>query len=211
MNARPRIRLLVLCALLATGCSTRTLVVESDPPGALVYEDGRLLGRTPLELPFSYGGEREYLLLHDEGVETEDGRIGFKPLRLRRNTENFAFDTFPFDVFVALSPVKVEDRHKIQVTLEPSDLVATMRATGDAWVDGLVERAEGLSARARRAFQESFPAVRPLKESLEEGETPDGVPPEDSSTPADSPTPAEGRETSPPDTLPSPTSAPSDG
>lgn len=154
--------------LVTTACSSRTLKFTTEPPGALVYEDGEFLGQTPLELPFSYGAQREYLVLHDEGIPGEDGRITYKPLRLRQDTETFHFDTFPIDVFVAIAPFKIEDRHEIHLVLEPSDTVRKMQATGDAWVDALLERAETMDVRARRAMQESFPAVEPLKESLEE-------------------------------------------
>src|SRR5262245_32199714 len=48
-----------LLPLAASGCVTRTLRVETDPPGARVWIDGVEAGPSPVEVPFTHYGARE--------------------------------------------------------------------------------------------------------------------------------------------------------
>jgi hypothetical protein len=61
------------CALLGIGPAAGTLAVTSDPPGAAVYVDGTLVGRTPLNVPNLDAGEHRVRLLKDGYIE--NGRI----------------------------------------------------------------------------------------------------------------------------------------
>ncbi|MEM7230461.1 MAG: PEGA domain-containing protein [Planctomycetota bacterium] len=63
--------LLGLCALTAlSGCARRTLVITSEPDGALVWLNDREIGRTPVEVEFyDYG-------TYDVRLE----RDGFEPI-----------------------------------------------------------------------------------------------------------------------------------
>lgn len=56
---------LALTALLATGCVKRTLLIESDPPGALVYLNDQEVGRTPVTVPFTWYGTYDVRLEKD--------------------------------------------------------------------------------------------------------------------------------------------------
>ena len=124
MNPGPRRRHLVnvlVCAgvlISLTGCLSRELTIRSDPPGAVVYRDREELGTTPLTVSFTYGGESEFLLLHEQGED-----VRYRPTRVRHDTGQFFYDTFPFDVFVELLPVPQTDRHEIEVVLEPDTTV----------------------------------------------------------------------------------------
>jgi hypothetical protein len=74
----PRRRDWLLPAVLAAtlpwicgGCVSRTLVITSEPTDALVLLDGRPLGRTPVEVPFTWYGTRE-VFLYREGPMPEE-------------------------------------------------------------------------------------------------------------------------------------------
>ncbi|MEZ6194982.1 MAG: PEGA domain-containing protein [Planctomycetota bacterium] len=183
----PRPTIVALLLLFLFGCAERRLVIETEPPGATVYLDNAPIGTTPLDVEFTYGGLREILILHDVGTEGPEGRVTYKPLLVRQELENFAFDVFPFDVFTSLVPARIEDRHELRFTLEPAEEIPLLRATGDAYIDALTDRAESLAARSRRAFEEGFPAVEPLGANRE-GES-GAKPTEEEPTEDDAPPP----------------------
>lgn len=54
----------LLAALLLPGCVTRTLTIESEPPGALVVLDGEHVGFTPYSETFLSYGVRRLELRH---------------------------------------------------------------------------------------------------------------------------------------------------
>src|SRR5688500_8387276 len=63
------IMLLTLPLFAAPGCVQRTLQVESDPPGALVYLNGEEAGRTPMRKNFVWYGTYD-VQLRKEGYHT---------------------------------------------------------------------------------------------------------------------------------------------
>lgn len=60
---------LALAALLATtgltGCVQRTITINSDPQGALVFLNDTEVGRTPVTVPFTFYGDYEVRLERD--------------------------------------------------------------------------------------------------------------------------------------------------
>jgi hypothetical protein len=70
---RTTLTLLVMCALLAPlacGCrAQRTLNIDSDPAGALVFINGQEAGRTPFRHDFEFYGNYD-VVLRKEGYET---------------------------------------------------------------------------------------------------------------------------------------------
>ncbi len=58
------------CTAMAGGCAKRTIQIDSDPPGALVYLNDREVGRTPTRVGFTYYGT------YDVRLEKE----GYQPL-----------------------------------------------------------------------------------------------------------------------------------
>ncbi len=72
MNAM-KICFAILAALLMSACSNRvTLTIESDPPGAAVYEGGTFWGHAPVTL--AYTGTSDY---------REGGCMGTKPIMVQ--------------------------------------------------------------------------------------------------------------------------------
>jgi hypothetical protein len=99
--------LLLLPLLFAGGCVHRTLQVDSDPPGALVYLNGEEAGRTPMRKEFLWYGTYD-VELRKEGYET-----------LTRQEKVWApwWQWPPFDLFAEAFPV--EDRHTAKYTMKP--------------------------------------------------------------------------------------------
>ena len=99
--------LATLPLLWAGGCVQRTLQVESDPPGALVYLNGEEAGRTPMRKNFVWYGTYD-VQLRKEGYHT-----------LSRKTRVWApwWQWPPIDLFAELLPL--EDKHFARYTLKP--------------------------------------------------------------------------------------------
>jgi hypothetical protein len=114
-----RLRLVkLLCPLLplvalAGGCVQRTLQVESNPQGALVYLNGEEAGRTPMRKNFLWYGTYD-VQLRKEGYET-----------LSRKTRVWApwWQWPPFDLFAEALPL--EDRHAVRYTMKPLTAATT--------------------------------------------------------------------------------------
>lgn len=155
---RPRGFLLKAAVLLATlpstGCLERTLTIETSPPGARVIVDRLEVGLTPVTVPFTYSGTREFLILH------EDGDVKFKPIYVLQDVGNDFYDVLPFDFLVEIQPATVRDEHVFRFDLEPSTHAASASVDRDAYVAALRKRAEELRVRARE-LQETGPLEAP--------------------------------------------------
>jgi len=105
-----RLRLALLLAL--TGCVSRTLVIESEPPGATI-----VLNREPVEgvvepaeIPFDHSG------VHQGRLEREEPR----PLAATADVDAPWWAWPPFDLFADLLwPFPIEDRRRFTYRLEP--------------------------------------------------------------------------------------------
>ena len=105
--------LVVLSAIAGGGCVQRTLQVESDPPGALVYLNGEEAGRTPMRKNFVWYGTYDVELRKD-GYQT-----------LNKPTQVWApwWQVPPIDLFAELLPL--EDKHYARYSLRPQTEVQT--------------------------------------------------------------------------------------
>ena len=126
-----QIRLLIAAALTAGGCVERRFVIESDPPGALVYVNGQPLGSTPVDGHFIYYGNYEFTLVKD-GYETlhVDQRI------------RAPWYQYPLVDFVSenVYPGKLEDVRRFRYAMQPATQVNTQQ---------LMQQAEALRNRGR--------------------------------------------------------------
>jgi hypothetical protein len=106
-------RWLVLAALLAplaAGCVEKRYVVLTDPPGAIVYENGKPIGATPLNRTFVYYG-RYRLELKRDGYQT---LVVDQPIRAPW------YEWCPLDfVTENLLPWTVRDVRELRFSLEP--------------------------------------------------------------------------------------------
>lgn len=62
---------IVCLCVLSLGCVERRLLITSEPAGALVYLNDQEVGRTPLEVPFTWYGTYD-VRLESEGYQTLD-------------------------------------------------------------------------------------------------------------------------------------------
>lgn len=126
MRATARRSLILLAlplALAGAGCGVeRTLRLESDPPGALVYLNGEEVARTPAEVPLDWYGK------YDVAVRKE----GYETLKTERWVVAPWWQWPPIDLAAELIPLPLRDRRELRFELQP----ATIRD------EGLLDRAE---------------------------------------------------------------------
>ncbi|MFI4916843.1 MAG: PEGA domain-containing protein [Phycisphaerales bacterium JB060] len=121
--------MLMTCTLLA-GCTSRTIVVTSEPQGALVTLNGVELGSTPLEVGFRYYGQYDLRLRKE----------GYQPLTAAPWANAPWYEYPPIDLLVL--PLPIETRVEWHYEMQP--LSVEQDATEE-----LIERAE----RMRQAVE----------------------------------------------------------
>lgn len=103
----------VLC-----GCVLRTITIDSEPPGAMVYLDDEPIGQTPVTTKFTYYGTRKITL---EKTDIE-GRLLTKRMTVYEKIKPPYYQYIPLDFFSELIlPVKLEDDHYFLYQLEPTE------------------------------------------------------------------------------------------
>lgn len=121
--------ILVVAAVVATGCVQRRMTIRSSPPGALVYVDDYELGTTPVSHDFVYYGTRNVKLVKD----------GYETLTVRQPFPVPWYQYFPLDfVTENLLPWEIRDERVVDLAMAPAASVPP---------DSVVARAE----QARRA------------------------------------------------------------
>src|SRR4051794_35158058 len=97
------------CLTLVSGCVERRFVITSDPPGAIVYENGRPIGPTPVDRNFVYYGTYRFTLVRD----------GYQTLVVDEPIKAPWFEWFPLD-FVSenLWPFWVRDVRRVHYKME---------------------------------------------------------------------------------------------
>jgi hypothetical protein len=114
-----------------SGCVYRRMMIQSDPPGALVLVDGEEYGYTPVGVPFTYYGTREITLIKD----------GFETLSVYQKVPAPWYQRFPVEFFADnLLPYKVTDRQQFFYKLQPQALVRT---------EELLDRAEAIRSETQ--------------------------------------------------------------
>jgi len=122
-----------VCAGLATGCVDRRFVITSDPPGAIVYRDGKPIGPAPADDHFTYYGCYEFTLVKD----------GYETLHVKQPVEQPWYEFIGLDFFTEnLLPWRIEDVRRFNYAMTPLPIVRS---------DQLLNDAEALKNRARIA------------------------------------------------------------
>jgi hypothetical protein len=121
--------LLLALVLLAAGCSSRRVVITSEPAGATVVANDVELGRTPLWADFRYHGVYDVLVTKD----------GFEPLRTSARARAPIHQHPPIDLLA--SPLSPDTTIRWHFVLEPALESTTDRAAMEA---SLLERAHSL-------------------------------------------------------------------
>ena len=100
----------------ACGCVLRSLTIDSEPSGAMVYLDDEPVGETPVTTTFTYYGTRKITL---EKIDAE-GRLLYERKIVYEKIKPPLYQIFPFDFFSELViPVKLKDEHYLTYQLEP--------------------------------------------------------------------------------------------
>ena len=100
---------LVSCLVL-TGCLRRSLTIRTDPPGALVYVNDQLKGKSPVTYDFEWYGWHRLMVRKDGYQRLDDRRQLRAPLYL----------WIPLDLFAELVPWAVYDRYAWSYALTPA-------------------------------------------------------------------------------------------
>lgn len=129
----------LLCCLLLGGCVLRSLTIDSQPPGAMVYLDDELVGETPVTVPFTYYGTRKITL---EKVDAE-GRLIYERKIVYEKIKPPFYQILPLDLFSELIiPVKLKDEHSFDYQLDP-----IREASKEERQEEVLKNAEELRAR----------------------------------------------------------------
>lgn len=115
LNTRIWFSLIALQLVLPlTGCVQRRLQIRSQPEGALVSIDRQPVGLTPVSVPYTYAGTREFQLEKD----------GFKTVRVAQNIRPAWFDRFPISFFSNhFAGREVRDDRLFDFQMEPKEAV----------------------------------------------------------------------------------------
>jgi hypothetical protein len=106
----------------AAGCVERKMFIASVPADADLYLDGKLVGQTPLTLPFTHYGTREFVLR----------KPGFRTVRELRVLEPPSFQEFPWDIYYeTMTSELYKDERNYTFVLGPVDESDTSREVVD--------------------------------------------------------------------------------
>lgn len=105
----------LICAN-STGCVSRRITIQSDPPGALAYMDGEELGYTPVSTDITYYGPRELTLVKDN----------YQTLTVLQKVRTPWYQVPPLD-FISdnLLPFRITDRNNFYYRLQKREGVRT--------------------------------------------------------------------------------------
>ena len=122
--------------VMGAGCLQRTLVITSEPAGAVVWVNDVEVGRTPVETSFTFYGDYDVRLRLD----------GYEPLSTHRVAATPWYEYAPIDFFAQAVPGGVETRIAWHFELEPLQERALSGPEAEA---ALLERAGELRGATR--------------------------------------------------------------
>jgi hypothetical protein len=113
MNMRPTVlaSTLLASAVLLGGCVERRIVITSEPSGATIFLNDAEVGRTPVEVDFTYFG------VYDVRVRKE----GYEPLVTTAEAKAPPHEWPGLDLLALLVPVTKVTRIDWHFTLAPAD------------------------------------------------------------------------------------------
>lgn len=132
--------LMILIMLLSSGCLRRHIVITSEPSGARVFLDGKNLGPSPVDVPFSFHGTRRVDFIHEDQGETR-----YRSLTALVAIQPPFYSLFPLDFLVEhLWPFPIDEVHRVHADLEPAQALGS-----EVSPDQVLERARGEMDRLR--------------------------------------------------------------
>ncbi len=112
------IAVLMVLALVPSGCVRRRLMVRSNPSDALVYVDNQQIGKTPCSVDFTYYGTREIRLV----------KPGYETLTVNQPIPTPWYEVPPLDFFSEnLAMHEIHDNRTVSYNLVPQVIVPTQQ------------------------------------------------------------------------------------
>jgi len=127
--------ILILSLLYSSGCVERVIKISSQPSGALVWLNDREVGRTPMNVPFTFYGDYDVILRKD----------GFNTIKTSKITPTPWYEIPGIDFFAeCLWPQKIIDEHHWSFELVALDLnsEAVLLKRGKAMQEALESSSE---------------------------------------------------------------------
>lgn len=136
------VRLCVCTALTLSslGCVTRTLTIRTDPPGAQVFVDDKLIGESPVEMDFTHYGIRKIVIEKRD----YDGTLVYERETVFARINPPYYQMFPLDfVTDVIVPIEINDDRVLIFKLRPKKFRPL-----DEVRDELLEEAKELRSKA---------------------------------------------------------------
>ncbi len=134
--------LLTAFCLLPTGCVKRTILIESDPPGAKVWINEHPAGVTPVKREFITHGRYKFRLR----------KSGFREVIAREMVRAPVYEWIPFDfISEILLPVRLDDKHRFLYKLIPEPPAARLQEETETDVQADLEALHDQDPEKRRA------------------------------------------------------------
>ena len=155
-SAMRGVRRLLLLALLIPlsvppGCVERKLLIRTEPPGAVVLLDNKVVGTSPLEESFTFYGARKVEARWDPFLSTTER---FRTAGETRYLNAPWYQWFGLDLFFEfIWPFTITDERVFEFKLEPLEVEDD--ATTDLRMDTLIRRAESMRAKTLRDREEN--------------------------------------------------------
>jgi hypothetical protein len=146
--------LLLWAGVMHLGCVERKLLIRSDPPGGVALVDNRIVGVTPVTVPFTFYGARKVEVRWDTFLEDVPR---FEPAEETRYVNPPWYQIFPIDfIFEFVWPFTISDERVFSFKLKR--LAELDPDTADERESRIINRAETMRAKAlRRDSEEESP------------------------------------------------------
>ncbi|MCP4254315.1 MAG: PEGA domain-containing protein [Candidatus Scalindua sp.] len=113
-----RFLILVAAVFAFSGCVTRSITVKTNPSNALVYIDDKLIGESPVTIPFTFYGTRKIMIERKD----EDGALTHKRTIVYEKIKTPTCQIFPLDFFSELLwPFEIKDDQVLSYNLVDLD------------------------------------------------------------------------------------------
>ena len=132
LTARHVLAVSTIGLLCLSGCVQRRLIVKTQPEGAFVSIDKQPVGYSPVSVPFTYHGTREFQVEKD----------GYKTITVQERIRPKWYSTFPISFITEnFWPREIRDQRIFDFQLQPKTMTDE---------NGLVDRANDLRMNVQR-------------------------------------------------------------
>ncbi|HYV34376.1 MAG TPA: PEGA domain-containing protein [Gemmataceae bacterium] len=137
---------LAFAALATSGCVDRRFVIESDPPGAVVYMNDKRIGVTPMDQQFIYSGKYRFEFVRD----------GYETVVVDEQVRSPWYEWFPIE-FVAENLWPWTIHEKVYIPTKPMALPPMQVIPPEV----IFQRAQQLQAQGQTLVDPNAPIIGP--------------------------------------------------